>query len=243
MINYRRTLLKTFNPLSLTPMLMLDADNLLGTGTVDNPTNGSSVTSWIDLSGNSNNFSTGTAPTYSVAAMNGHNAVTFNGSTQFLTCANNASNAYTGGTSISVFAIASMATSATNNDMIITKGVFPAGGWGYGVAGATNNMNFTTFTVQQFNSTNLWTTAATFYIGTALYTNGTGVTFYKNAASSDAVSGVTSSAGYTGAMLLGQYGGVFFWNGSLNFLWVKYGTMTAAEIALMHGWCKARLGI
>lgn len=221
---------------------MIDADNLLGTGTANNPANGANVTSWVDLSGNGNTFTTGTAPTYAVAAMNGHNAVTFNGTTQFLECANNASNEYAANTSVSVFSIASVAVAPTNNDTIISKGVFPTGGWGFGTGGG-DDMQFTTFTVQQYSGTNLWTPAATFYIMTALYTNGVGTTIYKNAANADAIAGAGGSVGFADPMFLGQYGSIFFWNGQINFLWVKYGTVTAAELTLMHGWCKARLGI
>ena len=58
--------------------LWLDASNPNGDGTA--VANGASVTTWYDLSGNSNNAtSVSTAPTYNIAGDNGHSAIRFSG--------------------------------------------------------------------------------------------------------------------------------------------------------------------
>ncbi|MDP4145625.1 MAG: hypothetical protein Q8936_14255 [Bacillota bacterium] len=242
--NFRRSILESFNPKSLSPMLMLDADNLLASGTANNPANGTNVTAWNDLSGNNNNFTSASPPTYSVNAMNGHNVVTLVGaSSQFMTCANNASNQYSANTNVSIFMIASLNNNPTTNNQILTKG--QAGvGWGFGLQGAAaNQIEYTNFGVVQYESSNEWSGSNTFDIVTSLYISGTGTTIYKNGANPDAIAGGGSNA-FNGAMLIGQFStGVYYWTGSINFIWVKYASLTAAQIALMHGWCKSRLGI
>jgi hypothetical protein len=73
--------LRTFQPIDITGcQLWLDGADPAGTGVV--PVNGTTISTWVDKSGNGRNATpTGTGPTYTTNIFNGYSAPVFNGTT------------------------------------------------------------------------------------------------------------------------------------------------------------------
>jgi len=73
----------TFLPTQISGcVLWLDGTDPLGTGTP--PSNGTSISTWYDKSGNGNNGTSGTAPSFNSSGINTKGVVSFNGSTTYL---------------------------------------------------------------------------------------------------------------------------------------------------------------
>ena len=73
----------TFLPTQISGcVLWLDGTDPLGTGTP--PSNGTSISTWYDKSGNGNNGTSGTAPSFNSSGINTKGVVSFNGSTAYL---------------------------------------------------------------------------------------------------------------------------------------------------------------
>lgn len=78
-----RTVTGAFSPTSISGLTAwFDGSDPAGTGTP--PSNGASISTWVDKSGNARNAVAGGAPTFAAASQNGLGTLTFNGTTNYL---------------------------------------------------------------------------------------------------------------------------------------------------------------
>lgn len=237
--------IRAFNPRQANFTAIWDASNPLGNGSI--PADAASMASWVDLTTNGNTLSqaTGAAqPIYKTAIVNRLNILRFNGSSQYLSVANNASNQFATNDSVSIFGIAACDTPTGGvNQGIIAKGQFPTGGFLSFVTNATGLLNFTATTIASYAATSAFV-ANTFQSFSEIYDATSGVTFYKNGANSNFVAGTGLAASSqiltVGAGALGA--GNFF-DGDMQFLALLKGVANAALINSMNLWMRQRVAI
>lgn len=225
-----------FNPLDLSPLVLLDAQNPAGNGVI--PPDSSFLSAWIDLSGNGNDFIAGiSSPLYFHNQMNGNNVVSFDGLGMYL---ESPGIDYTSGTPISFFCISSSITGA-GTTTIFCHGQVGDDGWEF----SNTNISlyeYTRFGIASYQSVLTW--SASYSSPSFLYDGATTMTFYKNGANPDAVT-VSGPGTFNDIMTIGRYVGALiqFWKGNINFIFLKYGSLTSEQLAQMHAWANARLGI
>lgn len=125
--------------------LWLDASQITGS-------NGSSVTSWPDRSGNSNNAIGTVAPVLAVNSVNNRNAVLLNGTTQYFDITT-PSGLPNGSTSSSIFTVSQPSRTSTNPQMIFAHG----GVSGTGAASNNTRQIFYSNLDNNFLATNVYT--------------------------------------------------------------------------------------
>lgn len=227
-----------FNPLDLSPTLFLDAQNPAGNGII--PANGSIITNWIDLSGNGYSFTASTEdnePIYLHNQMNGYNVISLDGLNAFF-----AGNDYIDyiDEPISFFCISSAITGAATTT-IFCHGQVGDDSWEF----SNTNISlyeYTRFGIASYQSVLTW--PAGYSSPSFLYDGATTMTFYKNGANPDSVT-VAGPGTFNDVMSVGRYVGapIQFWEGNINCIFLKYGSLSVSQVAQMHAWANARLGI
>ncbi len=223
--------------------IWLDANDPAGNGT--KPSGGASLSNWIDKSGLGNNFSQASGaiqPVFNTNIRNGLPAITFNGSTQYMSCANSVNNQFANSQDLSVFAV--VLTNNAVSNFIIAKGQFPSGGWG-SYCNASARYGFVATNVAQFEDAATLFTASAFQIYTVVFNSAAGsATFYKNGGSASVVTGATGSMANTSNITLGVDNDlVRFWNGYIAELIVYKRNVGSTSVDLVNGYLRNKWGI
>jgi hypothetical protein len=194
-----------------TPDVWLEGDTAYNSGTTQ-ATNGQTVATWPDQSGNGNNATAGTAPNWLSNQLNGHAAISFNGSSTYL------NNAYSGelGTVIVVYSVLQAGNATLYQDLLganASSGNF--GAYYFQASGGLSPNYEPVFqrtdtsdsgSIQTFDqpTPNLWTIKAG-----KIITGGTNtVTVYKHNLQTGTVSGMTALKTPTSPIIgAGWFGG------------------------------------
>jgi hypothetical protein len=224
-------------------MIWLDANDPFNNGT--QPANGAAVSSWVDKSGTGNNFaqaSGGAQPTYTVNSTGILSAVTFNGSSQYMTCPNSAGNAFSTTTSLTIFAVC--LTTNANTNHIIAKGAFPSGGWA-AYCNPTAYYSFVATNVNQYENAARLFTANSYQIYTAAFNSPAGVvSFSKNGGALSSVFGSPGSASNSQNVTLGVDNGLSrFWSGPIGEVIVYNRVISLAESVAVNLYLQNKWGL
>jgi hypothetical protein len=183
-------------------VLWLDGTDPAGTGIA--PANGDSISTWADKSGNGNNGTAGTAPSFNSSGIGGKGVVSFNGSTTFL----NSQDLYSG-RSFSIFVVIRRQASITTQTAFMngSEGIANRNlhlGWRNNtelfLGFWANDLNFTSFPTYTGN-----TSTEPAYILTYTYTPGTrliavdGLTSAQDTNSTNLISDVGARIGGGGS--------------------------------------------
>lgn len=224
-------------------MIWLDGNDIFGDGT--KPSNGASVSSWVDKSGKKNNFSQSTGgiqPTYTLNSRGILGAVNFNGSSQYMRCLNSSDNIFSNNGDITVFSVCLTTNASTNH--IIAKGSFPSGGWA-AYCNPSGYFSFVATNVVQLEDSSTTFTPNSYQIYNATFNSSAGsAAFSKNGGAVSTVTGATGSVGNSQTITLGTDNALArFWSGPLGEVIVYSRALTATEVTLINRYLQNKWGL
>ena len=229
---------RAFTPLSIQGCaLWLDGADPNATGVT--PSNGATVSTWVDKSGNGNNATAGTSPTFNSSGINNKGVISFNGSSQFL----NTQDLYSG-RSFAVFTLVRRQASIPGQTGILAGTTFGTN-LNLGLVWTTNttlrlgffnnDLDYTSFPTYTGNST---TEPA--YLITWYYTSGTRQIYVNGAlAASDANATNLIS---NNSPVIGKWSSTF-WTGFIGELITYNGVLTASERQQVEGYLANKWGL
>lgn len=224
-------------------MIWLDGNDIFGDGT--KPSNGASVSTWIDKSGKKNNFSQstgGSQPTYTLNSRGILGAVTFNGSSQYMSCPNSSDNVFLTNGNITVFSVCLTTNASTNH--IIAKGSFPSGGWA-SYCNPSGYFSFVATNVAQFEDSSTTFNSNSYQIYNATFDSLAGtVRFSKNGGAISTVSAAIGSVANSQNITLGTDNALArFWSGPLGEVIVYNRTLSSDEVTLINRYLQNKWGL